>query len=152
MSKRSTTHATFVIERTYDAPRERVFSAWADQASKSRWFGPGEEHELDFRVCGSEHLLARMDDGTAYSFDAVYQDIVEGERIIYSYDMHRDDVRISVSVTTVELLPSVEGTLLRFTEQGAFLDGEDSPDSREHGTGKLLEALGETLAREVPAA
>jgi len=152
MSKRSTTHATFVIERTYDAPRERVFSAWADQASKSRWFGPGEEHELDFRVGGSEHLLARMDDGTAYSFDAVYQDIVEGERIIYSYDMHRDDVRISVSVTTVELLPSVEGTLLRFTEQGAFLDGEDSPDSREHGTGKLLEALGETLAREVPAA
>jgi len=152
MSKRSTTHATFVIERTYDAPRERVFSAWADQASKSRWFGPGEVHELDFRVGGSEHLLARMDDGTAYSFDAVYQDIVEGERIIYSYDMHRDDVRISVSVTTVELLPSVEGTLLRFTEQGAFLDGEDSPDSREHGTGKLLEALGETLAREVPAA
>ena len=97
MSKRSTTHATFVMERTYDAPRERVFSAWADQASKSRWFGPGEEHELDFRVGGSEHLLARMDDGTAYSFDAVYQDIVEGERIIYSYDMHRDDVRISVS-------------------------------------------------------
>ena len=24
MSKRSTDHATFVIERTYDAPRERV--------------------------------------------------------------------------------------------------------------------------------
>ena len=36
MSKRSTDHATFVIERTYDAPRERVFAAWADQASKSR--------------------------------------------------------------------------------------------------------------------
>jgi len=151
MSKRSTNHATFVIERTYDAPRERVFSAWADQASKSRWFGPGEEHELDFRVGGHEHLLARMDDGTAYSFDAVYQDIVAGERIIYSYDMHRDDVRISVSITTVEMLPSGEGTLLRFTEQGAFLDGEDKPESREEGTGKLLEALGETLVQEVPA-
>ena len=151
MSKRSTTHATFVIERAYDAPRERVFSAWADQASKSRWFGPGEEHELDFRVGGHEHLLVRMDDGTAYSFDAVYQDIVAGERIIYSYDMHRDDVRISVSVATVEMLPSGEGTLLRFTEQGAFLDGEDKPELREEGTGKLLEALGETLVQEVPA-
>jgi len=151
MSKRSTDHATFVIERSYDAPRERVFSAWADQASKSRWFGPGEEHELDFRIGGREHLLARMDDGTAYSFDAIYQDIVENERIIYSYDMHRDDVRISVSVTTVEMLPSGEGTLLRFTEQGAFLDGGDNPEAREHGTGKLLEALGETLAQEVHA-
>ena len=151
MSKRSTNHATFVIERTYDAPRERVFSAWTDQASKSRWFGPGEEHELDFRVGGHEHLLARMDDGTAYSFDAIYQDIVDDERIIYSYDMHRDRVRISVSVTTVEMVPAGEGTLLRFTEQGVFLDGEDNPESREHGTGKLLEALGETLAQEVPA-
>ena len=65
MSKRSTKHATFVIERRYDAPRERVFPAWADQASKSRWFGPGEEHELDFGVGGREHRLARMDDGTA---------------------------------------------------------------------------------------
>ena len=92
-----------------------------------------------------------MDDGTAYSFDATYQDIVEGERIIYSYDMHRDDVRISVSVTTVEMLAAGEGTLLRFTEQGAFLDGEDNPEAREHGTGKLLEALGETLAQEVHA-
>ena len=151
MSKRSTNHATFVIERTYDATRERVFSAWADQASKSRWFGPAEEHELDFRVGGREHLLARMDDGTAYSFDAIYQDIADGERIIYSYDMHRDDVRISVSVATVEMLPSGEGTLLRFTEQGAFLDGEDKPELREEGTGKLLEALRETLVQEVPA-
>src|SRR5439155_23121877 len=151
MSKRSTNHATFVIERTYDATRERVFSAWADQASKSRWFGPAEEHELDYRVGGREHLLARIDDGTAYSFDAIYQDIVEGERIIYSYDMHRDDVRISVSVTTVEVLPAGEVTLLRFTEQGAFLDGEDKQALREEGTGKLLDALGETLAREVPA-
>ena len=151
MSKRSTDHATFVIERTYDAPRERVFSAWADQPSKSRWFGPGEGHELDFRVGGHEHLLARMDDGTAYSFDAIYQDIVDNERIIYSYDMHRDHVRISVSVTTVEMVPAGEGTLLRFTEQGVFLDGEDNPESREHGTGKLLDALGETLAQEVPA-
>jgi uncharacterized protein YndB with AHSA1/START domain len=30
MTPRSTEHATFTIERTYDAAPERVFAAWAD--------------------------------------------------------------------------------------------------------------------------
>jgi hypothetical protein len=33
------------------------------------------------------------------------------------------------------------------TEQGAFLDGLDTPDQREQGTGSLLDALGEELQR-----
>ena len=37
------------------------------------------------------------------AYDARYQDIVPNERIIYSYDMHLDDKRISVSLATVEL-------------------------------------------------
>ena len=32
MTERSVTHATFVIERTYDATPARVFAAWADPA------------------------------------------------------------------------------------------------------------------------
>ena len=30
MTARSAVHGTFAIERTYDAPPERVFAAWAD--------------------------------------------------------------------------------------------------------------------------
>jgi uncharacterized protein YndB with AHSA1/START domain len=59
MSKRSTTHATFAIERTYDASPARVFAAWADKSAKQRWFGTGadSEHELDFREGGRETCL-----------------------------------------------------------------------------------------------
>lgn len=145
MNSRSTTHATFVIERTYDAAPARVFAAWAEQTAKAQWFGPGEEHELDFRLGGREHLLVRTPEGVLYTFDGIYQDIIEDERIVYSYDMHRDGVKISVSVTTVELIPAEGGTLLRFTEQGVFLDGLDDPAAREHGTGELLEALAAAL-------
>ena len=49
------------------------------------------------------------------------------ERIIYGYDMHLDDKRISVSLATVEFKPAGKGTRLTFTEQGAFLDGFDDP-------------------------
>ncbi len=148
---RSTAHATFVIERSYDASRARVFAAWADQSAKERWWGPGERHEFDFRVGGRERLSARTAEGVEYTFDASYRDIVEDERIVYAYDMYRDGVRISVSVSTVELLDAEGGTLLRFTEQGAFLDGHDDPAAREHGTRELLDALAGALGLEAPA-
>ena len=56
------------------------------------------------------------------------------------------DARISVSLATIELTPTSEGTKLVLTEAGAFLDGHDTPEQREGGTGSLLDALGNTLA------
>jgi uncharacterized protein YndB with AHSA1/START domain len=148
MTKRSADHATFVIERTYDADPARVFAAWADKSAKGQWFGPpdgGGEHELDFRVGGREHFAASVE-GALYTYDALYEDIVAGERIVYTYNMHRDGTRMSVSVSTVELLPAGEGTQLRYTEQGVFLDGIDTQQAREHGTTELLDKLGAALA------
>jgi uncharacterized protein YndB with AHSA1/START domain len=146
MSKRSTTHSTFVIERDYGASAARVFAAWADKSAKGQWFGPSEgEHQLDFREGGREHLLADVH-GAVYTYDALYEDIVPDERIVFTYNMHRDGKRMSVSVTTVELLPAVgEKTRLRYVEQGVFLDGEDTPEAREQGTKELLDKLGEAL-------
>ncbi len=145
MSTRSTTHATFVLERTYPATPARVFAAWADLEAKRQWFGPGEEHELDFTVGGSEHLVVHTSEGSRYSFDSRYQDIVPDERIVYSYEMHKDEDRISVSVATVEFTAAANETHLKMTEQGVFLDGLDDPAAREHGTGELLEALGRAI-------
>ena len=148
MSSRSATHATFVIERDYEAAPARVFAAWSDANAKGQWFGPGGEqgHRLDFRVGGREHFQAAVK-GAVYAYDALYEDIVSDERIVYTYNMHRDGVRMSVSVTTVELSSDGEGTHLRYTEQGVFLDGEDKPELREHGTKELLDKLGEALAQ-----
>jgi uncharacterized protein YndB with AHSA1/START domain len=149
MSERSTQHATFVIERTYEATPERVFAAWADEAAKARWFGPpvkpAGSYSLDFRVGGREHLAIAVPDGPQYSFDALYQDIVEGQRIVYTYDMHRDEDRISVSVATVEIDAVSAVTKLTLTEQGVFLDGLDDPAEREHGTNVLMDTLGKQL-------
>ncbi len=146
MSNRSATHSTFVIERDYDASPARVFAAWGDANAKGQWFGPGLEHELDFREGGREHFEVAAA-GAVYTYDALYEDIVQDERIVYTYNMHRGGVRMSVSVTTVELLADGSGTHLRYTEQGVFLDGEDTPDLREHGTKELLDKLGAALAR-----
>ena len=157
MTERSVTHATFVIERDYDASPERVFAAWADPAVKARWFGgPDEwgtgEFELDFRVGGREISRGGPPGGPVHSYDARYRDIVPNERIVSTYDMHLDDTRISVSLATVEFKPAGAGTRLIFTEQGVFLDGYDDAGQREEGTGHLLDALGAELQREPASA
>jgi uncharacterized protein YndB with AHSA1/START domain len=149
MSDRSSTHATFVIERDYPASPEQVFAAWASLEAKSQWFGPpggGEGHVLDFREGGREHFEAGIDDDV-YLYDALYEDIVPDERIVYTYNMHHNGVRMSVSVSTVEILPARDGAHLRYTEQGVFLDGADTPTAREHGTGEILDKLGHALAQ-----
>ncbi len=89
--------------------------------------------------------------GPVHTFEAIYQDIVPNERIIFSYDMHLDETRISVSLTTIEFEPKGKGTRLTFTEQGAYLDGYDKPDGREHGTRELLDALGAYLQHQEAA-
>jgi uncharacterized protein YndB with AHSA1/START domain len=151
MNERSVIHDTFAIERDYDATPARVFAAWADPAAKARWFGsPVKEgkFELDFQVGGTEINSGTGPDGNVFTFEAIYQDIVPDQRIVYSYDMHMDGTRISVSLATVEFKADGDGTRLIFTEQGAFLDGHDIPAQREQGTGSLLDALGEELQRE----
>jgi uncharacterized protein YndB with AHSA1/START domain len=157
MSERSAVHDTFVIERTYDAPPSRVYNAWADPTSKARWFvGPDEwtegKREFDFRIGGHERLSNASPDGPVYTYDAIYRDIVPDERIVYAYDMHLDDKRISVSLATIEFKPAGDGTQLILTEQGVFLDGGDDPAQRRHGSGGLLDNLEKELRRETAAA
>jgi len=73
-----------------------------------------------------------LPDGREYTVQALYRDIVPGRRIVYTYDMLLDGIRISASVATVEFKRERDGTRLVFTEQAAFLDGHEVPARREH--------------------
>jgi uncharacterized protein YndB with AHSA1/START domain len=157
MTERSVTHATFVIERTFPVPPAKVFAAFADPALKRQWFaGPPEwgeaEQTMEFRVGGRETSRGGPPEGPIHAFDARFQDIIPDRRIIFSYDMHLDDTRISVSLATVDLKPAGKGTHMTFTEQGAFLDGWDDVADRERGSIMLMDALGAFLKRQGEAA
>ncbi len=114
---------------------------------------PRRALELDFRVGGRERSRGTAPDGNAFSYEALYQDIVPAERIVYTYDMHLQETRISVSLATVEFRPvGGNGTRLVFTEQGAFLDGHEFPARRAEGWGSLLDALEKAVQSEAPGA
>jgi uncharacterized protein YndB with AHSA1/START domain len=148
---RSVVHGAFHLERTYDATADEVYRALSEEAAKSRWFfGPAGwrliERVMDFRVGGRERVQGRFEGGVTTTFDAVYHDIIPRERIVYTYEMHLDDRKLSVSLATLQIKP--EGsrrTRLLVDEQGAFLDGYDDSGSRQRGTADLLDRLGASL-------
>ncbi len=153
MSENSIAHGSFTIERTYPASPQKVFKAYSDPVIKRRWFAEGEgwdieTYDLDFRVGGKESSRFRFQGGDLITFDATYFDIVPENRIIIAYDMTVAGRRISASLATTEIVSEGSGTKLIFTEQGAYLDGQDQIPQREHGTRELLEALAKELARE----
>jgi len=151
MNIRSAVHASFHLERTYNAQVARVWRALTDEAAKAKWFSgtPGRwellERHMDVRVGGTERVKGRWEGGVVSTFDATYHDVIANERLVYSYVMHLGDKKISVSLVTMQLKVEGSKTTLMVTEQGVFLDGYDDAGSREHGTGFLLDALGASL-------
>jgi uncharacterized protein YndB with AHSA1/START domain len=151
---RTVSHGAFTIERTYpDVTPQRVFEAFATEKGKEGWFsGPNEawklvERKFDFRVGGHERLVGKWTSGMITAFDATFFDIIPGERIVYTYEMHLDGKKISVSLATLEFKPAAGGGA-RFVmnEQGAFLDGFDDGGGREHGSIELVDRMSAYLA------
>jgi len=152
---RSITHASFTITRHWKHAPARVFEAFAREEAKRKWFAgpPGfeqKEKSFDFREGGRETLSGKHADGKTTAFDCVYRDIVpptaeEAGRIVYSYVMHLNGNKISVSQAAIEIIPETGGTKLVLTEYGDYLDGYDDAGSREHGTNWLMDMLGKSL-------
>jgi uncharacterized protein YndB with AHSA1/START domain len=152
VTTRSVIHDTFTVERTYPAAPARVFAAFATEEEKSLWgdtgdIAPADEvdgpAEFDFRVGGRERFAVKIDE-TTYRYDALYYDIVADQRIVYAYEMYARDVRISVSVATIQFARNGDGTALTWTEQGAYLDGIDGLEAsalRRDGTAEMLDGL-----------
>jgi uncharacterized protein YndB with AHSA1/START domain len=70
-----------------------------------------------------------------------YLDIVPDHRIIMAGTMFASELPISCSLATVEFLEHGRATRMIHTEQAAFLDGRDTPQSRRQGWGINLDKL-----------
>jgi uncharacterized protein YndB with AHSA1/START domain len=146
-------HTSFSIERTFPVAPSRVFAAFAEPELKAKWFhGPDgwEPRKLtfDFREGGHETAAGEVPGQWSSRFEADYHVIEPDSQIVYSYVMYHDEVRLSVSVTTVELdaLDDGAATRLVFTEQGAYFEGGEAANAdREEGTTGLLKQLEASL-------
>jgi uncharacterized protein YndB with AHSA1/START domain len=79
-----------VSGRVIDAPREKVFKAFADPTHLARWWGPSgfsnTFEEFDFRPGGTWRFIMHGPDGTDYPNRSVFLDIEEPARSVFEHD------------------------------------------------------------------
>jgi uncharacterized protein YndB with AHSA1/START domain len=139
-----------VISRVIDAPRPLVFKAWTQPEHIARWWGPQGfttiHCEMDIRVGGAYRVAMRSPEGTERWKRGVYREIVEPERIVFTFTWENPDN----TVPHHELLTTVTfdevGSKTRLTlRQGPFIDARHS-DSHGVGWHSTFERLAEYLA------
>jgi uncharacterized protein YndB with AHSA1/START domain len=158
MQEPSVIHNTFVLERSYPKPPKTVFSAFADEGKKRRWYAEGEtnevqQFEMDFRIGGTERLKYKLNPGTPVAGMIItnegrYLDIVSDSLIVSATTMDLGERRILVSLVTAEFLEIDGGTDLILTHQGVYLSGPNglTPPMIETGWNALIDSLQTHLA------
>ncbi|MET2825426.1 SRPBCC family protein [Mesorhizobium shangrilense] len=79
---------SFAIERTFNAPVERVFRLWTDPLLVAQWWGIKDctipHCALDVSVGGRWRIDMRTLSGALYRNQGSYLEVVENERLSYS--------------------------------------------------------------------
>jgi uncharacterized protein YndB with AHSA1/START domain len=93
-----------VVTRVIDAPRKLVFKAWTQPEHIARWWGPQGfttiSCQMDIRVGGAYRFGMRSPTGTEHWKRGVYREIVEPERIVFSFAWEDPDGNLGDEVTT----------------------------------------------------
>ena len=120
-----------VIERIFDAPREKVWNAWTDPETVKKWWGPegftAPSIKIDLRV-GGKYIYAMQGpkgsewDRVMYS-SGIFKEIIPNEKIVtsdYFSDEHGNKIK-----------PSQEGQDEDFpTEMTVTITFEETADGK----------------------
>jgi uncharacterized protein YndB with AHSA1/START domain len=143
------------LQRTLEAPRTLVWRAWSRPEMLVEWMGPADwpafEARADFRVGGRWRIgLKSPDTGEELWQGGVYREIVEPERLVFSFkwegDNHEDGLPVDTLVT-VELMERADGcTDMSFTHEG--LKDARSVSNHAYGWGSTVDRLEAWLAAD----
>lgn len=140
---------TLLIERTFQAPAERVFDAWTSEEVMRRWFH-GEHAwetpvaEVDLRLGGNVRVVMRdPDKGEDYGGGGHYTEIDPPRRLVFTWTWDDDE---ESRETLIELdFEEVDGaTTVRLTHSN--LRDTESVVSHEGGWSNCLDNLERALA------
>jgi len=149
-ANQETAQHELVITRTFDAPRALVFRAWTTPEHMVRWLGPRDftapSCEMDFRPGGAYRACIRAPDGKEYWMRGIYREIVEPERLVFTFSWEEEGERGRDTVITVTF--GEQGGETRMTFRQAFFESVEQRDSHHEGWSECLERLAQYLAGE----
>ena len=148
-------HATITLQHSYSAPRERVFSEFADPLARARWSVPSNDElvydEADFQIGGKDVFQCGPNGDPKFRGETRYLDIVPNSRVVSSETVDVDGQRLAVALTTLDFESTEDGTNLTVTIQMVSFVGTDMIHSYESGNKSALRNLSEHLSN-IPSA
>jgi glutathione S-transferase len=144
MTTKTSETFTLQISRFINAPRDRVYAAWADPAQLKQWFGPSdvETQELvaDVRPGGEFRWELQNCEGERMTMRGEFREVQPGRTIAFTWRWDDDELwEDRTSVVTVEFEDRDGGTDVRLTHEQ--LPTEQSRDNHTGGWTSLLEEL-----------
>ena len=137
------------IERTFQAPAEKVFEAWTSEEVMRRWFHAEHdwettEAEVDLRLGGAVRVVMRNPHKDAeYGGGGTYTEIDPPRRLAFTWTWDSDS---RSTLIEIDFLENEGATTVLFTHRN--LADEESVRNHEEGWTKCLENLGRALEGE----
>jgi uncharacterized protein YndB with AHSA1/START domain len=157
----STANRELTLTRIFDAPRGLVFKAWTTPEHMMRWWGPQGftclSCAIDLRVGGTWRLAMRSPAGVEDRQRGVFREIVEPERIVFTYAFEdfaerqtsgrwSDESGNPGHETLVTVNFEDLGRQTRLTIHQAVFESVLVRDEHVRGWGETLNRLGEYVA------
>lgn len=138
-------HATIVLERTYQALPEQVFSEFADPVARARWSPPSDDvliyDQAEFRTGGRDFFRCGPKSDPKFRGETLYHMIIPNKRLISCETLDVDGQRLAVSLNTLEFEAAGKSTNLKLTVQVVSLAGAGVIEGYESGNKSALDNL-----------
>jgi uncharacterized protein YndB with AHSA1/START domain len=137
---------TLRIERTFQAPAERVFDAWTSEEVMKRWWQAERgwetsEAEVDLRLGGAVRVVMYdPEKDVEHGGGGTYTEIEPPNRLAFTWLWDGDTRRTLIEIDFEE---RDGATTVSFTHSGLW--DEETVRSHEGGWGTILDNLGRTL-------
>lgn len=137
-----TTDTSLTVQRTFDAPRERVFRAFTDPDELAQWFVPegmtAEVHALEPEP-GGAFVVSWTDGENRIDNEGTYVEVVENERLVAVEQIPAGELRIAYEFRDVD-----DGTEVIVTQD---FPGP-VPDGAAEGWASILDNLEDVLQEQ----
>ncbi len=94
------------LNRTFAAPRDRVFRAWTDDREFAQWFHPTADYKtvitrLDLRVGGKYSVEMHHKGGNIHRISGAYEEIQPPEKLSFTWRLQEDETATESLVTVI---------------------------------------------------
>ena len=131
------------LERTFNAPCEKVYSAWMDAASLKKWFAPSEDYtviieDLPAQLGGRYRINMKEKTGEDHIVTGVYEQVEKPELLVLTWSWEGKE-HFGENKLALEFKDDGGSTKMALTHE--FFPDQESRDKHEKGWNAILDRL-----------